>query len=151
VADRALDTAARRRFAAAALWPAVAVAAIALAVLVAAGRSSPATLEERTDAVARTIRCPACGNLSVADATSALAVEMRASIRERLARGRTPAQIQAAFVRRYGSWIVLSPGAGGIGLVAWLAPVAGVLIGVGVLIVLIRPPGRRRGSVGRNG
>jgi hypothetical protein len=29
--------------------------------------------------------------------------------------------------------------------------VAGVLIGVGVLIVLIRPPGRRRGSVGRNG
>jgi cytochrome c-type biogenesis protein CcmH len=151
VADRALDPPARRRFAAGVFWPVVAGAAIAIAVLVAAGRSSPPTLEERTDAVARTIRCPACGNLSVADATSALAVEMRSSIRERLARGRTPAQIRESFVRRYGSWIVLSPGTGGIGLVAWLAPAAGALIGVGVLVGQIRPPGRRRGSAGRNG
>jgi cytochrome c-type biogenesis protein CcmH/NrfF len=151
VADHVVDASARKRTVGVAFWPGVAVAAIALAVFVAAGRSAPPTLEERTDAVARTIRCPACGNLSVADATSALALEMRATIRERLASGEPPAQIQDEFVRRYGSWIVLSPGAAGIGLVVWIAPIAGVLIGAGALVVLLRPAARRRRVVARNG
>jgi hypothetical protein len=41
---------------------------------------------------------------------------------------------------------VLSPDPGGVGLIAWLAPVAGLLVGVGALVVLIRRPGGGDGA-----
>ncbi|HJV04423.1 MAG TPA: cytochrome c-type biogenesis protein CcmH, partial [Actinomycetota bacterium] len=49
------------------------VAAVALGV--AAFRDRPATIGERVDEVAESIRCPVCQNLSVADSTSRVAGE----------------------------------------------------------------------------
>jgi cytochrome c-type biogenesis protein CcmH len=98
-----------------------------VAVAVRAGSHGPSSLEDRTRAVARTLRCPVCQNLSVADSPSGIAQEMRRTIAADLQAGRSPDQIRAEFVQAYGEWILLAPPKRGLDLVAWLVPALLVL------------------------
>ena len=108
------------------------VAAVALGV--AAFRDRPATIGERVDEVAESIRCPVCQNLSVADSTSRVAGEMRRSIAAQLRAGRSPDRIRSGFVAAYGDWILLTPG----GAAPWIAPVAVVLAAAVIAAVVLR-------------
>jgi cytochrome c-type biogenesis protein CcmH len=90
-------------------------------------------LEARTSALASQLRCPVCQGESIQDSPSALAQEMRALVRDQLAAGRTPDEVKAYFVARYGEWILLEPRARGINLVVYLAPFL-VIVGGGLLI-----------------
>jgi cytochrome c-type biogenesis protein CcmH len=121
-----------------------AVAALALAAL--RGPQRPASVDERVDAVASTLRCPVCQNLSVADSPSGLAGEMRRTIERRLRAGDTAAEIRADFVSAYGEWILQAPEKEGISLVAWLAPPVTLLGGASLAAVAIRRWRRRRGA-----
>ena len=109
-------------------WPELALAALcaaaATALLVAAGSSSESsgTVEQRAHAVASTLKCPVCHDLSAADSPAPVAQQMRAQITEELRAGRTPDQIRAEFVTSYGEWILLSPPQRGLDLLPWLAP-----------------------------
>lgn len=114
----------------------VAVAALAVAAL--AGPSAPASLEERTEAVASSLRCPVCQNLSVADSDSPIAKEMREEIGERLRAGESPDEIRARFVAAYGEWILQAPPRRGLTWVVWLTPVAVLLAGAVVVAVALR-------------
>jgi cytochrome c-type biogenesis protein CcmH len=116
------------------LIAAVLAAVAALAYLALRGPAAPSTLEDRTRAVAESLQCPACQDLSVEDSPSAIAGEIRSDIRRRLAEGQTPEQIRGSYVARYGPWILLSPPRSGVTLVAWLVP--GLLVGAGVALVL---------------
>jgi len=144
------DPARRRRGTAAAVLAAVAVAVITLVVVASRGPAHPPTFTERVDAIASNLRCPVCQNLSVADSPSQLARDMRAEIGRRLRAGETKEQIDAFFVAKFGRWILLTPDAGGIGLVAWLAPVlaiaAGGLIAWAVVLHRRRRPALADGS-----
>lgn len=92
-------------------------------------------LDARTSAVAAQLRCPVCQGLSIQDSPSDLARSMRTIVRDQLAQGRTPEQVKAYFVSKYGEWILLEPKPHGFNLVAYAVPVL-VVIGGGAVIAL---------------
>ena len=136
-------------------WPSIALAAIlltagiALLAVAIRGPEPPSSLDQRVEAVAATLRCPVCQNLSVADSPSRLAAEMRRQIGRELRAGLTPDQIRARFAAAYGEWILQSPPKEGVGLVAWVAPALLLVAGLAVAGLAVRgwagrtPNGRR--------
>jgi cytochrome c-type biogenesis protein CcmH len=105
-------------------------------------------MDDRVRAVAASLRCPVCQNLTVADSPSRLAQEMRRTIAMDLRAGKTPEEIRRAFVRAYGQWILESPPKGGIDLVAWILPGLLVLGGLAAGALAVSR-WRGRGLAGR--
>jgi cytochrome c-type biogenesis protein CcmH len=95
-------------------------------------------LEQRTSAVAAELRCPVCQGLSIQDSPSELALQMRAVVRDQLAEGRTPDEVKAYFVDKYGEWILLQPEPRGFNILVYALPLAAVLTGIAVVIVAVR-------------
>ncbi len=87
-------------------------------------------LEDRVRAIASELRCVVCRSLSVADSPAEMAVQMRDIVREQLVAGRTPDEIRAYFVSRYGEWVLLAPTAQGFSLTLWVLPFAVLLAGL---------------------
>ncbi len=92
-------------------------------------------LEAQVREIAAELRCPTCRALSVQDSPSGMAQEMRGLIREQLRAGKTPAEVRAYFVERYGEWILLKPTAEGFNWTVWLLPV--LMIAGGLLFVFL--------------
>jgi len=117
--------------------PVAAAALLALAglVLVEVLRpAAPPTRAEQARLIGAELRCPDCQALSVAESQTAAAAAIREQIVEQLDAGRTPAQVRAYFVARYGDWILLEPSAP----LAWWLPPAAVVVGVGILAWWLR-------------
>lgn len=103
------------------------------AISFAQNASPPPDLSSRVFDIARELRCPVCQGESAAESNADISVEMRRIIAEQLAQGKSPAQIKAYFVQRYGNWILYDPPRSGATLWVWLSP----LIGLGVLALLL--------------
>jgi len=86
-------------------------------------------LEAATTMLASELRCPVCQGNSIQDSPSELAQQMRDLIRDQLRAGKTPDEVRAYFVEKYGEWILLSPRATGLNLIVYLVPLAAVLVG----------------------
>lgn len=109
-----------------------------LAVLALAPRPAP-TRAAQVGALAAELRCPDCQGLSVAESRTGAAAAIRTEIDAQLAAGRTPDEVRRHFVDRYGDWILLRPASP----LAWLVPVAGIVLAVAVLAAwLLRRRGR---------
>ena len=104
----------------------------------AAQEAAEADLEARTTAVASTLRCPVCQGESIQDSPADLAQDMRALVREQLRAGKTPEEVKAYFVGRYGEWILLEPKMTGLNILLYVFPVALVLAGLALVVVLVR-------------
>ena len=103
------------------------LAGLALVVLLAVAQPAPsATRQEQARALAAELRCPDCESLSVAESRTAAAAAIRAEIDQQLAAGRSPSDIRASFVARYGEWILLQP----TNPLIWIVPVMALLVGV---------------------
>lgn len=100
----------------------LAVVAVAAAGLWSAAAPRQAASGDDVQAVASTLRCPTCVAESVADSTAPLSAGMRSVIEEQLGQGRTPDEIRAWFVERYGEQVLLEPPRRGLGLALWLLP-----------------------------
>jgi cytochrome c-type biogenesis protein CcmH len=92
------------------------------------------TRAEQERQIAAELRCPDCQALSVAESETASAANIRRQIAEQLAAGRTPDQVRAHFVARYGDWILLAP----TSPFAWWTPVAAIVVGIGLFAWLWR-------------
>lgn len=97
--------------------------------------STDTQLEAQVREIASKLRCPTCRALSVQDSPSGMAQEMRDLVREQLQAGKTPDEVTAYFVERYGEWILLEPKAEGFNWTVWLLPVL-LLVG-GLAFVLL--------------
>lgn len=95
-------------------------------------------LEKLTSAVASQLRCPVCQGLSVEDSPTELARDMRAVVREQLASGKSPEEVKAYFVSKYGEWILLEPKPRGLNLAIYLLPVAALVAGAGLIVRSVR-------------
>ncbi|HEX7090203.1 MAG TPA: cytochrome c-type biogenesis protein [Longimicrobiales bacterium] len=102
------------------------------------GAAADSALEAATRELASQIRCVVCQGLSIQDSPADLAKEMKQIIREQLAAGRTPEEVKAYFVARYGEWILLDPPARGLNLAVYVLPVLSLLGGAVVIVVLVR-------------
>ncbi|MGQ0815747.1 MAG: cytochrome c-type biogenesis protein [Gemmatimonadota bacterium] len=91
-------------------------------------------LEARTSEVAAVLRCPVCQGLSLNDSPSELSQQMRVIVKEQLRAGKSPEEVKAYFVSKYGEWVLLEPKAAGMNLIVYLAPLL-LLLGGGALIV----------------
>lgn len=100
--------------------------------------AADSTLEARTSALAATLRCPVCQGESIQDSPSELAQQMRAVVRDRLRAGESPDEVKAYFVSRYGEWILLEPKMTGLNILLYVLPVALVVGGLGLVVVLVR-------------
>lgn len=123
------------------LLPWLGLAAVVVASLVVAAGSggdagtSPATRVER---ISEELRCPTCQGLSVADSPSSTARAIRDDVARRIAQGESDDEIKAAYVDRYGEWILLRPSASGVGSLVWALPAAGLVVGAAGLGLAFR-------------
>lgn len=100
--------------------------------------SAPSDLERRTSEIASHLRCPVCQGVSVEDSPTELARQMRATVRDQLAAGRSPDEVRQYFVDRYGEWILLEPRPSGFNLLVYVLPWLVVLTGLGIIVVAVR-------------
>src|SRR5258708_19012 len=94
-------------------------------------------LEVRTTEIASQLRCPVCQGLSIQDSPSELSQQMRAVVKEQLRAGKTPDEVKAFFVSKYGEWILLEPKPTGFNILVYALPVLLVALGLGVIIVAV--------------
>ena len=95
-------------------------------------------LEARTTELASTLRCPVCQGESIQDSPSELAQNMRAVVRDQLREGKTPDEIKAYFVSKYGEWILLEPEMKGLNVLLYVFPVLLIIGGLALVSVLVR-------------
>ena len=97
---------------------------------------SDSLLEAQTREVGAKLRCPTCQGLSISD--SPAAQDMRDLIRDQLRAGRTPEQVEAYFVEKFGDWILLKPPASGFNLALYIMPVMIVIAGIFLIVFVAR-------------
>lgn len=100
--------------------------------------SSESELDRQVREVSSGLRCVVCQGVSIEDSPSTLAQEMRGVVREQLAAGRSPDQVRAYFVERYGEWVLLRPRASGLNLLVYLLPIAMIAGGAAFIFMKAR-------------
>ena len=99
---------------------------------------SQESLDQRVHDVASQLKCPVCQGESVADSPSTISQQMRGVIRQQLQQGQSEQQIIQYFVSRYGNTILWSPPKQGFTILAWIIPIAILLAGALLLVLVLR-------------
>lgn len=103
----------------------------------------PVNQDEYRD-VAGQLRCPTCTGLSVLDSDAPFSVQIKNEVKEQLVQGKSEKDILKFFQDRYGPWILRSPPVAGVNALAWIIPIASMLLGPVLIWFFI---GRRRTSL----
>ena len=94
--------------------------------------------EARFHALAAELRCVMCQNQSLADSNALIALSLRREVLELMRAGQSDAQIKDFLVQRYGEFVLYKPRVEGRTWLLWLGPVAILLAGAVVVVVLVR-------------
>ena len=117
--------------------------AVGLALLLCAGAAAAGeatslaadpALEARVQRLAGELRCLVCQNQTVADSHAALAMDVKAQIREQLGAGRSEQEVLEYMVQRFGDFVLYRPPVKASTALLWAGPFVLLgLAGVGVL------------------
>ena len=83
--------------------------------------------EKEAQAIDGMLMCPVCPAETIDQAQVPLARQMRQLVRDKLSEGESREEILEYFAGVYGRDILAAPEKSGVGLVAWTAPIVGVL------------------------
>ncbi|WP_343527936.1 cytochrome c-type biogenesis protein [Sphingomonas sp.] len=109
-----------------------------LALALAAGAAAPdygntQLPDPRAEAQARALmmelRCVVCQGQSISDSDADMAADMRALVRQRIARGERPAAIRDWLIERYGDYVSYDPPLSRATLLLWATPLLLLAIG----------------------
>jgi len=96
---------------------------------------------------AETVLCDCgCHPQSVAACACGRAAELREEMRAMVAGGMTGDEVIASYVAKHGEQILIAPDAEGFNLLAWLGPLAMLLVGVVGIVLLVRRWSPKAGS-----
>ena len=95
-------------------------------------------VEQRAQALNRSIMCPVCPGESIDQSQVALAVQMRGIVNEKLEEGWSDQQVRQFFVERYGPSVLLEPPTSGVSLAVWILPPVGVVAAIAVFVLVLR-------------
>src|SRR3990170_6336471 len=101
------------------------------------------SLDEKAQDIYRSLMCPLCPGQTIEQSQSELSAQMRAIVREKLEQGETKEKILQFFVERYGDAVLAAPVKSGFNLIAWLAPITGIVVGGIALWFVIKKWARR--------
>jgi cytochrome c-type biogenesis protein CcmH len=90
-------------------------------------------LEAQVMEIAEELRCLVCQNETIAASNADLAVDLRQQVREQLQSGRTPDEIRAFMVERYGDFVLYKPPFKPLTWLLWIGPF--VLLAAMVLVM----------------
>jgi cytochrome c-type biogenesis protein CcmH len=118
----------------------VAVIAVMGVTLLLLTSMRPADLD-RVEEIGSRIKCPVCQGESIANSPSPMAEDMMDLVSDRVAAGVSDQGIIDELLGSYSGAVLLDPPASGSTLVLWLAPLAALAAGVGVILWWQRHPG----------
>jgi cytochrome c-type biogenesis protein CcmH len=124
----------------------IALVLLALALQTPAVTTADSVLEARTREVSAVLRCPVCQGLSIQDSPSELSLQMKDVVRQQLRAGKSPEEVKAYFVSKYGEWILLEPKASGMNLLVYTLPIILVLGGAAFIWLNVRKWSRQPSS-----
>lgn len=90
---------------------------------------SEGPIGEKFRDVAGELRCPTCTGLSVLESDAKFSLQIKDIVKEQVEAGKSKDEILQYFTERYGPWILRSPPAKGFNVLAWLLPIAALLLG----------------------
>ncbi|QJR10908.1 hypothetical protein DSM104443_01978 [Usitatibacter rugosus] len=118
---------------------ALAFTSAAFAQVGAAGPANPDPgTEQRLKHLAEELRCLVCQNQTIADSNASLAIDLRNQIRGQIAAGKSDGEIRDYMVQRYGDFVLYKPPFQANTLALWIAPLALLVTGVAVFLVVVR-------------
>ena len=118
------------------------VCALALAAGMAFAQDKKAeALEKRVMELSAELRCLVCQNQTLADSNAPLAVDLRNTVREQLAKGASEREVIEFMTARYGDFVLYRPPFKGTTLLLWLGPF--LLLAFGVFLFLRKVRGRQ--------
>lgn len=78
-----------------------------------------------------------CSPQAIKDCACMRAEDLRVSIAQDAASGKTADQIIAAYVARSGTKVLIAPPASGFNLIAWIGPTVGLVVAAAALVAMI--------------
>jgi len=101
-------------------------------------RQKDEKLEDRVTALSTELRCLVCQNQTLADSNAPLAVDLRNTIREQLAKGASEKEVVDFMTARYGDFVLYRPPFKAATVLLWAGPFLFLALGVLILVRRVR-------------
>ncbi len=96
------------------------------------------SVDDEVNRIAKTLYCPVCPNTPLDVCNTQACVQWRALIKDKLQKGESEQQIRDYFVQQYGDVVLGAPPAQGFNWLAYVLPIAGILLGALVARFTVR-------------